>query len=163
MNIWDRKEINYKKQVELCLHAMNSKLANCVVRYCAIIFFNDSVNGGVAQRHIYTDTHAEAVTWLDHVVSIYDTANVAYTAYLNGEQYCTKGTLQYRQYDYCIGQKYDYTGNVYECVATNYIMNDDTVCICLQNVNDDTFILINVDKWLNFHHKYLIKEKENKD
>lgn len=163
MNIWDRKEINSKKQVELCLHAMNSKLANCTVRYYAIIFFNDSVNGSVAQRHIYTDTRAEAVTWLDYVVSIYDTANVAYKAYLNGEQYCTKGTLKYKRYDYCIGQKYDYLGNVYECVVSNYTMDDGNVVVCLQNVNDDEYIFINVDEWLDFHHKYLIKEKENKD
>ena len=148
MNIWDRKEITSKSQAELCLHAMNSKIA---------IFYNDAETNDVKQRHIYADSHDEIVMWLNTNVSVYDTTNVAYTAYLNGEQYCAKGTLHYKMYDYCVGCKYDYISNVYECVATNYIMNADTVCVCLQNVDDDTFILININKWLDFHHKYLIK------
>lgn len=154
---WDRAEITSKNNMQLCLNAMNSKIANNMVRYYAVIFFSDAETNGVKQRHIYADNHAEIVMWLDTNISVYDTLGTAYTAYLNGEEYCTKGTLHYNMYDYCVGQKYDYVGNVYECIATNYIMNNDTTCVCLQNVNDDTYILIDRDKWLNFHHKYLIK------
>lgn len=55
------------------------------------------------------------------------------------------------------GSKYDYIGNVYEFGGIETVDVYDGPRVMCYNVSDNTFLMIPLDKFEEFHNKYVIK------